>query len=117
MNVQLWVPDDPGGEALHDLLQWLRQEPELRGLVRPGWRGPAENELGGGLDALTVAVSSGGAITILVASLERWLARPRGSDVRISVRAENGNTLEVDAKNVRDVPALVAEITDLAAGQ
>lgn len=53
------------------------------------------------LDAVTVALSAGGALSVLASSLRVWFAQPRRSDVRLKIRQADGGTLELDAKRVR----------------
>ncbi|MFI9788920.1 hypothetical protein ACIHEI_36225 [Kitasatospora sp. NPDC051984] len=95
-------------DELADLADWLRHEPELRGLVAFADPEPGPGELGALADALVVAVGSGGALTVLAASLRAYLSQPRKSDVRIVVRAEE-RSVTVDAKRVKDVEALLRE--------
>ncbi|WP_245594678.1 effector-associated constant component EACC1 [Actinospica robiniae] len=100
--------DDPA-EGLAQLSDWLGRESELRGLVRPGDSAPGPGELGALADALVAAVGGGGAISVLAASLKAFLAQPRRSDVRIVLRTSDGRRVEVDAKRVGNVEALVRE--------
>ena len=44
------------------------------------------------------AVSSGGALSVLAASLYAWLSQPRRSDVRIRVQGDTGRAVEIDAR-------------------
>lgn len=64
--------------------------------------------MGGVVEVLAVAVGSGGACTALVRSLSAWAAHRR-SDVSLTLRGDNGQTLKVDAKRV-DSTALVREL-------
>ena len=97
-----------GVESLSD---WFRGEPELAGRLRVAGPMPGEGELGALADVLIVAVGSGGALSVLATSLKAWLARPRGSDVRIRVQRDGGQTVEIDASRVDDkrVDALVRQ--------
>ena len=109
MSVWLSVEGDDPVEGLAELADWLGQESDLRGLVSPVSAVPGPGELGALTDALVAAVGSGGAISILAASLKVFLAQPRRSDVRIVLRTADGRRVEVDAKRVGDVEALVRE--------
>jgi hypothetical protein len=95
---------------LSELSGWLGQESALRGLISPAPAVPAPGELGALADALVVAVGGGGAISVLAASLKAFLARPRRSDVRIVVSTPDGRRVEVDAKRVDDVEALLRRV-------
>ncbi|MCX5056905.1 MULTISPECIES: hypothetical protein [unclassified Streptomyces] len=100
--------NDPVG-GLAELSDWFGQEPELRGLVRQN-TAPGPGELGSLANALVVAVGSGGVLSVLAASLKAFFALPRGSDVRIKVGGRpDGRTVEIDAKRVDDVEALLRE--------
>ncbi|MEZ0115498.1 hypothetical protein ABH920_009537 [Catenulispora sp. EB89] len=110
MRIDLSVQGgEPGGE-LAELADWLAQEDELRGLVKPAPAVPAARELGVSSDVLVAAVGSGGAVSVLAASLKAFLSQPRRSDVTIVLTAPDGRRVEVDAKRVRDVEALVRQV-------
>ncbi|MEL5954319.1 hypothetical protein AADR41_05985 [Streptomyces sp. CLV115] len=83
------------------LTGWLKGESELVGRVRRTGPPLSPGELGSLLDTVTVALSTGGTITALIASLRTWLAHPRRSDIRLKVRREGGPTVEIDAKRVK----------------
>ena len=108
-SLRLSVEGEDPVQRLADLADWLRHEPGLRGLVVPEAVPPGPGELGSVTDALVVAVGSGGALTALATSLRAFLAQPRRSDLRIVVRAPDGSSVEVDAKRVDDVAALLHE--------
>lgn len=110
MDVSLLVEGDDPGEGLAELQDWLHQEPEFRGRLTPVALVPQLGELGAVADSLSVAVGGGGALTVLAASLKAFFAQPRRSDVRITIRAVDGRSVEVDARRVNDVEALVAGI-------
>lgn len=76
-----------------DLLDWLTSEPDLRPGVKPVRAAPAPGELGGLIEALEIAVGSGGAVTVLAGGLRMWLSRNR--DVHISVR-DGDRSMEID---------------------
>ncbi|MEV6160745.1 hypothetical protein AB0L71_02215 [Streptomyces sp. NPDC052052] len=96
-------------EGLEELSDWFAQEPDLRGLVR-GNTVPGPGELGAVTDALVVAVGSGGVLSVLAASIKAFLALPRRSDVRIKVSGRpDGRTVEIDAKRVSDVEAILRQ--------
>ena len=109
MDVLLSVEGDDPDEGLSELHDWLRQESDLRGLVTPVANAPRPGELGSVTDALSVAVGAGGTLSVLAASLKVFLAQPRRSDVRIVIKSADGQRVEIDAKRVGDVEALVRE--------
>jgi hypothetical protein len=111
-RLRITVADDP--DHLRSLLEWLRLEDELRGQVRlEAAHDPSGQQMGGVLDVLTVALGSGGAGAVLASSLSTWLTH-RSSDVKITVTAPDGRRVEVDARRVRDVPALTRDVERLA---
>lgn len=111
MMPAMWVLIECDGtaEGLAELSDWLGQEPEFRGRVS-GDTTPRPGELGAVTDAVVVAVGSGGVLSVLAASLKAFLALPRRSDVRIKVTGRpDGRTVEIDAKRVSDVEAMLRE--------
>lgn len=106
MLAQITLHDSDQG-SLRGLAAWLQREPELRGAVSVGGE-LSSDDLGPGYDLLTVALGGGGAITVLAASLKTWLSQPRRSDVRITINAPNGRSVEIDAKRVH-----TSEVDDL----
>jgi hypothetical protein len=99
-------------DSLRSLLRWLRREPELRGRVGITSRPPRAGEMGSVPELLTVAVGSGGAVSVLAASLRAWLAQPRRSDVKITLRGPGKRVVEVDARRVADVETLLRAVLE-----
>ena len=99
---------------LESLDSWLGGELELAGRVRLSAPVPREGELGSVADVLVAAVSSGGALSVLAASLYAWLSQPRRSDVRIRVQGEAGRVVEIDADRVdaRQAEVLLRQALD-----
>jgi hypothetical protein len=109
MSVLLSVEGDYPAEGFEELARWLGGEEELRGLLTQEPAVPGPGELGALSDVLVAAVGSGGALSALFASLKTFLSLPRASDVRIVLRTPDGRRVEVDAKRIKDVDALVRE--------
>lgn len=103
------VSGDPA--ELESLDDWLRRERDLAGQVTFVAARPREGELGTVGEALVVAVSSGGAVSVLAASLKAWISLPRRSDVRIKVEGADGRVVEIEADRVGDerVDALIRQ--------
>ncbi|GAB2749833.1 effector-associated constant component EACC1 [Kitasatospora kifunensis] len=114
MIVWLSVEGEERVEGLAELSDWLRLEPELRGLVSLADAVPGPRELGAVSDVLVVALGAGGTVSVLAASLKAFLSQPRRSDVRIVVSAPDGRQLEVDAKRVEDVEAVLRQVLGAA---
>jgi len=93
------VGADPGAD-LESLDGWLQGEPELAGRVRVSAPVLRKGELGALAEVLVAAVGSGGALSVLAASLYAWLSQPRRSDVRIRVEGDNGSVVEINADRV-----------------
>jgi|SRR5690348_1939811 len=100
MEVRISLVGGNQAEDLESLDDWLRGEPELAGRVKVSVPVPREGELGALAEVLVAAVSSGGVLSVLTASLYAWLSQPRRSDVRIRVQAGNGHAVEIDADRV-----------------
>jgi len=98
MDTQIRVSGGDQVAEIASLWDWLRGERDLAGRVRGLQRPPGEEELGGAVDVLAVALGSGGAGAMLARSLTAWL-QSRRSDVAITVTTSNG-TVKVDARNL-----------------
>ena len=107
MEIRLSVEGEEPVEGLEELADWFAQDDELRGIVTSAPPVPGDGELGATSDVLLAAVGSGGAISVLAASLKGFLSLPRRSDIRIVVTGPDGRRVEIDAKRVGDVEALV----------
>jgi hypothetical protein len=114
MSIRLSVESDDSVGDLEELSDWLGQEAELRGLITEASEKPSPGELGALTDAIVVAVGSGGALTVLVGSLQAFLTMPRHTDMRIKIKGTSGRTVTVDAKRVKDPDALIREVRSLA---
>jgi hypothetical protein len=101
VEVSVWLAD--GGEfaALESLNGWLRSEPSLAGRVRLSVASPRPGEMGAVAEALVVAVSSGGTLSVLAASLSGWLSQPRRSSIRICVEVPGQRAVEIGGDRVR----------------
>jgi hypothetical protein len=99
-------------EDLEALTAWFDEESELRGLIKPASAVPDSGELGALPDVLLAAVGSGGAVSVLAASLKSFLSQPRGAKVRLTLTREDGTRLELDADRLarRSVPELVQQL-------
>lgn len=87
-------------EELRSLYQWLSLEDELRGRVSLDQPAPKPGEMGALTDALVVALSAGGAVTVLARSLAVWLQQ-RHSDLTIELEDDGATRrVKVDAKRV-----------------
>lgn len=62
---------------------------------------------------LVVALGSGGAGAALATSVSTWLSQPRRTDVKLTVTAEDGRHIELDAHRVRDPAVLLRQIERL----
>jgi hypothetical protein len=106
---------------LESLQDWLGQERELTGRVRPSGPAPRRGELGTLVDALIVALGSGGAISVLAASLKNWLSLPRRSDITIKIDRGDGSSVTIDAKRVAvrqaDVESIIRQALDCGTAQ
>ncbi|MQY23919.1 hypothetical protein NRB20_70520 [Nocardia sp. RB20] len=89
--------DDP--EELRDLDEYLSDTDELRGCVHPQSRPPGPEAMGPTLEALQIVLAPGGAAAVTASMIIAWL-RSRRASVRISVRGEDGKTVDLDARGV-----------------
>lgn len=101
--MQIRISIVSGGLAeLESLDDWLRRERELAGRITFAAARPREGELGVAGEALIIAVGSGGALSVLAASLKAWILLPRRSDIRIKIQRDDDHTVEIEADRVSD---------------
>jgi hypothetical protein len=106
MNAEIRIDAADQVAECTDLWEWLRAERALAGSVHAKYRPARDDELGGVLDVLSVALGSGGAGVALARSLTAWL-QSRHSDIRVTVSTEAG-CVAIDARRVRN-----SEVTSL----
>ncbi|MCW6003722.1 hypothetical protein K1W54_03890, partial [Micromonospora sp. CPCC 205371] len=111
-EVRLRVTGDTA--VLEDLQDWLRREPELRGRVRHPPAPVSAGEMGGLSDTLVVALGSGGAISVLLGSVQVWLQRRR--DVSVEVCDGDGRRVALTAQRAADAGGLPRGLRGGAAG-
>jgi hypothetical protein len=104
----------PGGPTeLEELTEWLKQDPETARRVVSA-RGPSDpSHMGSVVDALAIAVGSGGALTVLARGLVAWASTyrsQRGSDVRVEASRPGGVKLKVDLRNITDAEAILKQV-------
>ncbi|WP_242903136.1 effector-associated constant component EACC1 [Actinomadura terrae] len=109
MDLQIEVTGgDEAGEHAR-LLEWLRADRRLAGHVRVRRRAPGAEELGGTLDAVMVAVGSGGVSAVLAQTLPAWI-RSRRPKVKFTLTTEDGERLELETADAAEAPRLIAEL-------
>jgi membrane-associated two-gene conflict system component 1 (EACC1) len=98
---------------LQPLADCLRREDRLRGRVRlePRFQQPG-GQMGGVLEVLAVTLGSGGVGAVLAASLSTWLTHRR-SDIKLTITGRDGDTAELDARRVRNIPELIDQVARL----
>jgi len=102
-------------EELTALREWLNNEDELRGRCRLVRAPIGSNELGSIPELLTVALSAGGAGTVLASSLITWL-QTRKTTAKITVEAD-GRSVSLDIETVRDVGPVLQQILKVSDDQ
>ncbi|MGH3708362.1 MAG: effector-associated constant component EACC1 [Pseudonocardiaceae bacterium] len=110
MGLVVTLDGDDAADELRSLRTWLVEEDELRGCVQTRESPPAAGHLGPVLDALEIVADP--AAGVLGAAIVAWL-KTRVGNVRLVVTASGGETITVEAKNVRGLnPAGVTELTE-----
>jgi hypothetical protein len=103
MDVAVTIVGAVSTDELRSLRTWLVGEHELRGRVRLVERPPGRDELGGGIvEAVLVALGSGGAVTTLVAGVVSWVRsrsdrRHPSTPVTVKLTFQDGASVEVSA--------------------
>ena len=89
-----------GSDNTHDelgsLREWLSAESEFRGRVRIEEAPIQPGQMGGLAEALTVALASGGALTVLAGSVSVWLQQKR-SALTVKIVNPDGSSQEITA--------------------
>lgn len=120
MHLTVIADDGSRSTQYESLYDWLVTEPDLRSRVTLDKRPPAPGELGLGADALTIAVGSGGALSVLAGALGAWLFQVRDRGVRIEIHEKrNGDrSIVLDTRNTKaaDVERMLRSLTDGSAG-
>jgi hypothetical protein len=111
-DMWLTVEADEPLDELALLADWLRQEPDLQGLVTVQHAAPRPGELGfPAAEILAVAVGSGGTLSILAASLQTYLTARQRSRTRVTVRdTPHERTVTLDTSNADDAVKLLREL-------
>ncbi|MGH3930399.1 MAG: effector-associated constant component EACC1 [Pseudonocardiaceae bacterium] len=91
---------DAAVEELRSLFSWLAAEEEFRGRVRLTEAAPEPGTLGGWPEAVVVALSQGGAVTVLASAVIVWI-RHRTSAVTCTLTRPDGKSIELTATQVR----------------
>ncbi|WP_204042924.1 effector-associated constant component EACC1 [Acrocarpospora phusangensis] len=108
MTVLLIITAQDSADGVRDLYAWLREEPELRGLVRVVDAEIQPGALGAGTDGLQVLLGAGGAVATLATVVVAWLRTRRG-EVSVSLtRGTEETRVEVTAKGVKSLDVAAA---------
>jgi hypothetical protein len=99
-------------ESIRSLLSWLQEEESLVGRCELVGSAPRSGEMGGLVEAISIILGSGGLSIAVARSIVVWLTH-RTSDIEITVSTEDGSTVTLSSKRVRDPEALVKEIDTL----
>jgi hypothetical protein len=106
------IVDEEAVNADGGLAEWLRREPELRGLVRSRRRPPRPEAMGVPVE-IVLSILTSGVISVVARSLRTYLQHRR-SDVKIEVETERGRaSLSVlDAKNPEELLHKLLSVMD-----
>lgn len=114
MESKLFIKDADAERAsthLLSLTDWLRYEEDLRGKTRLEHGEITPGQMGGLPEALVVALSTGGAATVLARAVIEWV-KQRKSDVTVKAVKPNGESFEIDLRRVTAPEALAAQLCD-----
>ncbi|MEU8104893.1 hypothetical protein AB0C18_14345 [Nonomuraea muscovyensis] len=108
-QVVIEVQSDDTAADLRSLLAWLSREEGLRGRVRLRQE-PAAERMGGAADALVIALTSGGTVTVVARAVQTWLVQ-RKADITI----KTDGTIDgkrISAKDMAELVKLVKSLDD-----
>ena len=109
MDLRVTMSDEgPSGDRLRDLRAWLVDEDGLRGRIALADSPPRPGTLGPTVDALSVALGSGGAVSVLIGGVVSWLRqrsrRDSSNRVRVTIRRPDGSGIEIDRDGASEWP-------------
>jgi hypothetical protein len=111
--VSLSLRVDDATDGVEDLGQWLRQEPELRGLVQLVRRPPEPGAMGSLAEVLVAVGGAGGVLVVLAESLKVWLNRPRHAGVKLRIRhGRCREEITITARNGDEVEAILRRLLE-----
>ncbi|MFI8076267.1 hypothetical protein ACIF85_47350 [Streptomyces sp. NPDC086033] len=110
MYIQLRLVEESGRNTADSdgaaLRRQLAAQPELRGHVNVLRSSPAEGEMGGGPALVTVLLSSGSALSVLLGTLPALL-RARRSPTSVEITLADGRSAKVTADSAEDARTLL----------
>ncbi|MGB6161919.1 MAG: hypothetical protein WCF33_03710 [Pseudonocardiaceae bacterium] len=106
---------DAAVEELRSLFSYLAGEEELRGRVELVESAPDPGTLGGWPESVVVALSQGGAVTVLASAVITWI-RYRTGEMTCTLTQPDGTSVRLTATRVRGtdlagVGELVEQVT------
>ncbi|GEC06324.1 hypothetical protein SSP24_39790 [Streptomyces spinoverrucosus] len=96
---------DRASAATDDLYDWLRQDPELRGLVRrESPVGAPAGAMGAWSEVLSLVLAPGGPTAAVGAAVVVWLQNRRGNQT-VTINQPDGTQIVVTSEKVRGLTA------------
>jgi hypothetical protein len=96
---QLRLKVDGADDAEVALWEWLRAEPDLRGLVGRDQAPAAAGEMGA-FTELVVTLASTGTLAAVARTVGVWLTQRR-ADITVTITLPEGRTVALDARRVQ----------------
>lgn len=95
---------------LESLRDWLRSDPDLRGMVHAAHDPPPEGAMGIPVELLVTLSSSGGAATVALGrALRTWLEQRR-SDISVTVTGGDGRSVTVSAQRISEADKILRSL-------
>lgn len=107
-SVSITIQDYP--QDMYELGDWFRADDQFRGkisykekLIQPG-------QMGGMVEAIVIAVGSGGAATTLIRQFFSWLGRSgERHTAHLTLKDSNGRELSLDINGLTDSDAIARQ--------
>src|SRR5207248_8605813 len=107
-DVQISAGEDR--DELRAVAKWLRNEDELRGLLRLVNAPTRPGRMGGVLESVSLLVGSGGIGTVLIKSLFTYLGqRRRAITLELRLKREDGQELELKLSDPKSADAVLKQ--------
>jgi hypothetical protein len=99
--ISIAIPDESLG--LRELGEWFREDDTLRGKISYKEQPVKPGQMGGMIEAIIIAVGSGGAATTLIRQFFTWLRRSGDRHtVHLTLKDDTGREVHLDVNGLKD---------------
>jgi hypothetical protein len=105
-SISIVIPNE--SVALRELGEWFRADDTFRGKVGYKEKTIQPGQMGGMVEAVIIAVGSGGAVTTLIRQFFTWLGRKgERHTAHLTLKDGNGREVTLDVNGLTDPEAII----------